>query len=104
MCEYFETHTREQVLQRIYDGRAHLWPSENCAVLGEIINYPIGIRGFNYWLQGPKLDELTAMHDGIEAWAKERGCMVATGLGRPGWARAMHGNWQKGPSTRLKWL
>ena len=106
MCEYFETHTRDQVFSRIINRqlRTFLWPNANCAIVGEIINHPIGIRAFNYWLQGGDLVELLTMHEGIEAWAKERGCVVATGNGRDGWARIMDGNWQKGPSTRIKWL
>jgi hypothetical protein len=104
MQEFFETHTKDQVWERVFQGRAFLWPGRDCAILGQLVNHPIGIRAFNYWLQGGKLDELLTMHSGIEKWAQERECRVVTGQGRKGWARAMCGNWQKGPTTRIKWL
>jgi hypothetical protein len=102
--EFFQTHTKDQVWERIANGRAYFWPGRNCAIVGQLVKHPIGIRSFNYWLQGGDLDELLSMHPGIEEWARERGCKVATGIGREGWARMMEGNWQKGPSTRIKWL
>jgi len=73
-------------------------------IVGEIINHPIGLRSFNYWLQGGNIDELLTMHRGIEQWARNRGCHRAIGNGRKGWARVMHGRWEKGPTTRIKWL
>ncbi len=76
-------------------------------IVGEFIDHPIGFRAFNYWLQGGKnghLNELKDFHPEIEEWAKARGCHMVSGRGRDGWARAMDGDWQKGPTTRLKWL
>lgn len=98
------THTREQVWFRICNSNAYLWPGENCVILGEIINHPIGLRSFHYWLQGGELDELLTLHPGIEAWALTQNCHRATGRGRKGWLRKMHGDWQEGPVTRTKWL
>ena len=104
MQEFFQTHTREQVWQRIYERRAFLWPGDKCAIVGQLVKHPIGITSFNYWLQGGKLDELKTMWPGVEAWARARGCVVVTGIGRDGWSEVMDGNWQKGPTTRIKWL
>lgn len=102
--EFFPTHTQTQVADRIAEGRAYFWPGRECAIVGQIINHPIGVRDFRFWLQGGGLEELKSMHPGIYAWARERGCDVCTGIGRDGWSKVMEGDWQKGPSTRILWL
>jgi hypothetical protein len=89
---------------RLATRKAFLWPGKACAIVGEIIFHPIGMRSFNYWLQGGELKELLTFHPGIEQWARERGCHRATGYGREGWIRVMHGAWEKGPTMRIKWL
>jgi hypothetical protein len=104
LCEFGPTHTKEQVWFRIYHGKAFLWPSKACVVVGEFIDWPIGLRDFNYWLQGGELRELKTLHLGIEEWAQGKGCHRATGYGRDGWSRAMDGNWQVGTTSRAKWL
>ena len=104
LCEFGPTHNKEQVWLRLASRKAFLWPGKSCAIIGEFILYPIGLRTFNYWLQGGELTELKSLHDGVEAWAKGRGAQQARGEGREGWLRAMHGNWQKGATVRTKWL
>ena len=104
MCEFGPTHNKEQVWFRICLGKAFLWTGRSCAILGEFIDHPIGLRCFNYWLQGPDLDACKVLHAGIEDWAKTKGCHQATGKGRRGWVRAMDGDWQEGPTERKKWL
>ncbi len=104
LCEFGPTHDKDQVWLRICTGRAFLWPGKNCVVLGEFIDHPIGFRSFSYWLQGGKLDELAALQPEIEEWAKTRGCRRGIGIGRDGWTRAMDGDWEKGPTTRMKWF
>ena len=98
------THNKEQVWRKICIGEAHLWSGENCVIVGEIIQHPIGYRSFNYWLQSGDLDGLLLLHPKIEAWAEEAGCAQVRGRGREGWSRVMDGNWQKGPTPRMKWL
>ena len=85
-------------------ARAYLWSGPGCVVVGVFFDWPIGLRDFNYWLQGGNLAQLKVLHDGIEAWASAQGANRITGLGREGWLRVMDGNWQKGPTTRQKWL
>lgn len=104
LCEFGPTHTKEQVWFRIYHGKAFLWPGRGCVVLGEFIDFPIGFRAFNYWLQGGSLVELLSLYPGIEAWAVTKGCHQVMGMGRDGWSRVMTGNWQIGRTTRMKWL
>jgi hypothetical protein len=104
LCEFGPTHNKEQVWRHLVTQTAFLWTSKNSAVLGEIINHPIGLRSFNYWLQGGNLKELEKLHPIIEEWARERGCHRVTGRGRDGWVRIMNGHWQKGPTSRTKWL
>jgi hypothetical protein len=105
LCEFGPTHTKEQVWIRIYTGKAFLWTGSLCAVVGETIDWPIGFRDFNYWLQGGHFPQLHGMHAGIEAWAQHvKGCHRIAGRGRDGWVRAMDGDWRKGPTYRSKWL
>jgi hypothetical protein len=104
LCEFGPTHNKQQVWARICGNKAFLFPFQNCVVLGEFIDHPIGFRSFNYWLQGGNLSELLTRHDEIEAWAQSWGCHRVMGRGRDGWLRAMEGDWHKGPTTRFKWL
>ncbi len=98
------THGKEDVWQRICTDRAFLWPGKACVVVGQLLDHPIGYRGFHYWLQGGDLDELLTLHPQIEEWAKGKGCVQITGRGREGWTRVMDGEWHKGPTPRFKWL
>src|SRR6516164_2245446 len=83
LCEFGPTHNKEQVWLRICAGTAFLWPGQECVVLGEFVNYPIGFRAFNYWLQGGNLTELRTLHPEIEKWAATR-CHRIEGRGRDG--------------------
>ena len=98
------THTKEQVWRRLVTGKAFMWPGERSVIIVELVNHPIGYRSCHYWLQGGDLAELKTKHSQIEDWARQTGCAQMTGDGREGWARAMDGDWRKGPSTRSKWL
>jgi hypothetical protein len=104
LCQYGPTHNKEHVWMRLSTGKAFLWPSKQCAIVGELIDYPIGLRAFNYWLQGGKLTELQSMHVGIEAWAIAKGAKLGRGEGRDGWVEAMGPGWQKHATVRIKWL
>src|SRR5215475_13192202 len=78
LCEFGPTHNKEQVWRAIITGKAFLFPGKNCVVLGELIDHPIGMRSFNYWLQGGELAELLTLHPAIEEWARVRGCHRVT--------------------------
>jgi len=103
--EHGPTHDREQVWWLVRNKRAFLWPGESCVILGQFFYWPIGLRDFNYWLQGGSLRELKTFHAGVEEWAQRyRDVHRITGHGRDGWSRVMNGPWRKGPTTRTKWL
>jgi hypothetical protein len=104
LCAYGPTHTKEQLWERIVTGKAYLWSTKGCVIVGELVDHPIGFRSFNYWLQGGDLGELLELHPQIEDWAKAAGCARVIGRGRDGWSRVMNGDWHKGPTTRTKWL
>jgi hypothetical protein len=97
------THSKEQLWDRILIDKAYLWPGQGCVILGEIIDHPIGVSSFNYWLQGGELEELATMWAGVEAWAMSKGCSAALGSGRRGWLRVMPG-WHELYTVRRKWL
>jgi hypothetical protein len=102
--EFGPTHTKEQIWQRIVYGKAFLWPAADAAILGEFIDHPIGIRSFNYWLQGGHLPTLQKMWPGVEDWAIRHGCEWAIGDGREGWTSVMQGDWRRTRVVRRKRL
>ena len=104
LCEFGPTHNKEQLWLRLSSRKAFLWSNASGAIVGEIINWPIGLRDFNYWLQGGSLEGCKKLWEGIEAWALAQGCHRATGYGRHGWAEVMLGPWEKGLTARVKWL
>src|SRR5215475_585104 len=103
LCEFGPTHSKAQVLTRLLNYQAYLWPGKRCAIITELVDYPIGMRACNYWLQGGELEEIKTFHPAIEEWALACGCHQTTRRGREGWVRAMHGM-QKGPTFSMKWL
>src|SRR4051812_30581145 len=104
MCRTCPLYTKDHIWDCIVRGEAFLWTGEKCAIVGCIILHPIGFSSFNYWLQGGNLEELLTLQPGIEKWAIDSGCARAMGEGRPGWAKAMDGDWVRGPTWRYKWL
>lgn len=77
------------VFDLILDGRAFLWPGQNCCHVVEVSNvgkHRVAIA----WLAGGDLSELLAMTPNIERWAvDEMGCVAALVIGRRGWARPL---------------
>jgi hypothetical protein len=104
LASFGRTHTRDQVWEQIQHERATLWPGANAVILTNVINFPIGLRACNVWLQGGELEELKHMHPHIEQWAQdERGCQRMIAWGRNGWLRALDG-YEPCGTRRAKWL
>jgi len=102
-ASFGRTHTKEQIYERIRDGRALLWTGDDAVILTEFITHPIGLRSCNVWLQGGDLDELKTMHPPVERWARGDGCDRMIAWGRDGWVRVLDG-WHSCGTRRAKWL
>lgn len=92
------THTFEDIVKGISEGRMQLWPAERGVMVTEIVVYPRR-KMLNIFLAGGDLDQLLDMGDDMRAWAKAQGCDGAMLTGRKGWARVM-----KNHGWREKWI
>ena len=90
------THTVDDVMGMVEDGRLQFWPGPHSVVITEIIEYPQR-RVLNFFLAGGHLAELEAMLPGIEAWGRTQGCTEASLSGRKGWVRSFlaHEGWHE---------
>jgi GNAT superfamily N-acetyltransferase len=83
------THTIEDVVDGIEDGRFRFWPGGRSAAVTQTWDEP-RLRTLNIWLAGGDLRELRAMGVAIEEWARSHGYgrVVAGGLShKRGWLR-----------------
>jgi hypothetical protein len=81
------THTFEDIVDGIAEGRFQLWPSERGCLVTEIVVYPRK-KILNVFLGGGELAQLADMHRDVIEWAKAQGCQAASITGRKGWERA----------------
>jgi hypothetical protein len=81
------THDWFDIVHGVMAGSLQLWPTENGALVTEILTYPRK-RVVNVFLGGGDMQELTDMHETIIEWAREQGCTAARLSGRDGWRRA----------------
>ena len=82
------THTVDDVLQMVDDGKASLHVGERCAVVTQVMSFPTG-RRLHYWLAGGDLMELQEIEKRCSAEARQRGCVAASIIGRRGWAKKL---------------
>jgi len=86
------THTLEDVAKEIHEQRAEYWPSDHCAVVTTVCEYPQR-KVLRIWLatgEGWALDRAAGIAADI---ARNLGCDGIEIEGRMGWARrlARHG-------------
>jgi hypothetical protein len=82
------THTVEDVKAMVAEGRAFFWGWERSVLVALIDDAPLA-KTFHQWLVAGDLAELMREREGVEAWAKARGCTRMMTAGRPGWDRVM---------------
>lgn len=88
------THTYEDVVEMIIQGRMQLWPAENSCIVTEITVYPRK-KVLHVFLGGGELNEILGMHESVVQWAKDHGCSSLTMTGRKGWVKALqHDGWK----------
>jgi hypothetical protein len=79
----------EGLEDRIAAKQAIFFPGAECAMVGEIIRYPTGMRVMHItWAVG-EMEELLAMAPGVEAVARMMGCAKALINGREGWRKPL---------------
>ena len=85
-----DTHEPRDVIDMILDGMAELFVGEDCAVVTQEIELPIGIQ-LHFWLAGGDLDELVRIQRDIETAARSRGIRRISIIGRRGWRAKLDG-------------
>lgn len=81
-----DTHTIDDVLQRMRERKAVCWTNGDSIVVTEVCVFP-RLRACNYWITSGRLHECAELQPAIDAWAVREGCTVATATGRMGWLR-----------------
>ena len=82
------THTVDDVLQMVEDGKAQLHVGNRCAVVTQEMDFPAG-RQLHYWLAGGDLKELKEIEKRVSENAKKNGCTQASIIGRRGWGKTL---------------
>ena len=94
------THTFEDIVEGVTQGRYFFWPGDASCMITEIIYYPRR-KGVHVFLAGGDLEELIEMQKSLSKWAKEMGADHLTLTGRKGWERALRDEGWKHPHTTL---
>jgi hypothetical protein len=82
------SHTFDDVVAMVLQGRLRLWSLPNSVMLTEVITYP-RYQTYHMFLGGGDLQEILAMHPQVEQAAREAGCTKLSVTGRQGWVRAL---------------
>ena len=80
------THRLDDVVRMLKAGEAQLFENEGGVIVAEVNEFPL-LKTVNFWLLAGELRDVLALEHEVLPWAIERGCTVATGVGRPGWGR-----------------
>jgi hypothetical protein len=80
------THTVNDVVQLVRDGKAQFWDRGDGSILTELHDFP-RLKAVHFWTISGVLRDCLDLEDEILAWARAEGCAVATACGRPGWGR-----------------
>jgi hypothetical protein len=82
------THTYDQLVGMVLQGRLTFWPLERTFMLTEVHTFP-NARHYHIFLAGGNMEKLVEMHPDVILLAKALGCDKLTLAGRPGWERAL---------------
>lgn len=83
-------HPIEFLDQRMAEGSAFLWASENAGLVCEVRDYPGGARAIQVLVAaGDMNDVIGPLREQAEEWARSVGCTDVIVESRPGWARAL---------------
>ena len=83
------THNEHDILDLLRRDKAQFWPSEDSAMITEVVDYPGGLH-CRIWLAGGNYKELRELErDRLIPWARQQGCRRIELVGRKGWARRL---------------
>ncbi|MAE54550.1 MAG: hypothetical protein CMK23_01005 [Porticoccaceae bacterium] len=89
-----DLYTIDDVADKIGDGSFLLWPGTRSAMITEFVDFPQK-KICNLLFCGGDYEELEAITNHVEIFAKRMGCSALYGGGRPGWARKIkHLGWK----------
>ena len=83
-----ETHTFEDVVQMLVEGRAQAWCNGSSIAITEIVYFPRK-RALHCFLAGGKSKEILEMMPSAIKWGQANGCTDFTIAGRKGWQRVL---------------
>jgi len=81
------THTLDDVLQGVEEGRFIIWPGHRSVIVTEIVDTP-GHSILVFFLAAGSMREMRRLYPIILAWGKTQGCTRARIVGRKGWERS----------------
>ena len=89
------THTFDDIVGMIAQGRVRWWPLPNSFLVTEVLEYPQA-KHYHVFLAGGDLEEIKSTQKALEAAAEQCGCCKLTLSGRRGWIKALKDlNWKE---------
>lgn len=82
------THTVEDLVQRVVDGKAQVWEEGEALIITEVLQYPQK-RVLRFWAATGELEDCITLSRRILEWGKEQGCKLALLTGRRGWTKPL---------------
>lgn len=82
------THTFEDVVQMLYEGRAQAWVNGDSIAITEIVYFPRK-RALHCFLAGGNMREIIEMMPSAAQFGADHGCTDFTIAGRRGWQRVL---------------
>lgn len=90
------THTEDDVLTALIQGRMLLWRNGKSALVTEFSQFP-RMKVINVFLAGGELEDIMPLQKDIENFGRKNGCQKATMLAaRDGWLRTIEGGTKAG--------
>lgn len=83
-----QTHTREDVLRGIREGKLQCWAEDNAIVITEVIKYPRK-KILHAWLVAGDFGTIMAQLPAIQKFAQDNDCAAITTTGRWGFLRRL---------------
>lgn len=98
------THTFDDLVVMVLQGRLRMWTTENSIALTEVIEYPRQ-KHYHVFAAGGEIAEIVETIPQVEQAARDAGCCKLTISGRRGWVRALanHG-WTEQFTTSVRSL
>ncbi len=82
------THTEDDVLAMLLQGRLKLLREGNSGVVVEIVAYP-QLKALNCFLVAGNMNEVLRIEERLPALARSLGCSRLTACGRHGWSKVL---------------